>query len=53
MLNVNQENLYKCTGCDKELKCLVGWKSFQTTHPLLDDPFKKFNFAENKDYDNE
>lgn len=52
MLNINQENLYNCTGCDKELKCLVGWKSFQTTEPLTDDPFKKFNFTENKDYDN-
>lgn len=52
MLNINQENLYKCTGCEKELKCLVGWKSFQTTEPLTEDPFKKFNFTENKDYDN-
>lgn len=53
MLNINQENLYNCTGCNKELKCLIGWKSFQTTEPLITDPFKKFNFVENKDYDNQ
>lgn len=51
MLNINQENLYNCNACNKELKCLVGWKSFQTTEPLTQDPFKNFNFVENKDYE--
>lgn len=51
MLNVSQENIYNCNACNKELKCLVGWRSFQTTEPLTDDPFKKFNFVENKEYE--
>lgn len=51
MLNLNEENLYKCTKCDKDLKCRVGWKSFQVTTPLTEDPFNKFDFTKNKDYD--
>lgn len=51
MLNLNDENLYKCTKCNKELKCMVGWKSFQTTTPLTQNPFEKFDFTKNKDYE--
>jgi hypothetical protein len=50
MLNINEENLYKCNKCDKELKCMVGWKSVQTTTPLTEDPFKKFDFTKNTEY---
>lgn len=50
LLNINEENLYKCNKCDKELKCMVGWKSVQTTTPLIEDPFKKFDFTKNTDY---
>lgn len=50
-LNLNEENLYNCNECDKKLKALVGWKSFQVTTPLDKNPFEKFNFVENKDYD--
>lgn len=51
MLNLNEENLYTCNKCDKQLKCRVGWKTFQVTTPLLEDPFKKFDFTQNKDYE--
>ena len=51
MLNLNEENLYKCNDCQKDLKAMVGWKSFQTTTPLTEDPFKNFNFTENRDYE--
>lgn len=49
MLNVNEENLYTCNTCQKDCKTLVGWKSFQVTTPVGEDPFKNFNFAENRD----
>lgn len=51
MINLNEENLYQCNKCDKSLKCLVGWKSFQTTTPLTENPFNNFDFTKNKDYD--
>lgn len=50
-LNLNEENLYKCNKCDKSLKCMVGWKTFQTTTPLTENPFNNFDFTKNKEYD--
>jgi hypothetical protein len=50
-LNLNEENLYKCNKCDKSLKCMIGWKTFQTTTPLTENPFNNFDFTKNKEYD--
>ena len=51
-IKLDQENVYECPGCKKMVKVLIGAKSFLTTTPLEEDPFKNFNFAEGKEYDN-
>ncbi len=45
------ENMYECLKCNKPIKVYVGVKTFLLTEPLVEDPFKKFNFVENRDYD--
>lgn len=49
---VNGPNTYECPKCKKEVKVYIGNKTFLTTTPIDPDPFKEFNFVENKDYDN-
>jgi len=49
---LNGPNTYECPKCKKEVKVYIGNKTFLTTTPIDPDPFKEFNFVENKDYDN-
>lgn len=51
-IRLDEENIYKCPKCNNLIKVLIGAKSFLTTTPLDEDPFKNFNFSEGKDYDN-
>ena len=49
---LNEENTYNCPECDKNIKVYIGAKTFLSTTPVDENPFKNFNFVEGKDYDN-
>ena len=50
-ITLNSDNLYDCPKCKKEIKVLIGVKTFLKTTPVDEDPFKKFDFSKGIDYE--
>lgn len=48
---LNDENIYDCPKCNKTVKVYIGAKTYLTTEPVDENPFKNFDFPNNKDYD--
>jgi hypothetical protein len=50
-IQLNVDNIYTCLKCDKQARVYIGSKTFLLTEPYIGDPFKNFNFVEQRDYD--
>jgi hypothetical protein len=49
-IQLNTDNIYTCLKCNKQSRVYIGNKTFLLTEPYVDNPFKNFNFVEQRDY---
>tara|TARA_R100000152_G_C6755183_1_gene178896 strand:- start:24 stop:449 length:426 start_codon:yes stop_codon:yes gene_type:complete len=50
-VDMTRENEFECPKCKAEVKVMIGSKTFLKTTPIDGDPFEKFNFVTNQDYE--